>query len=188
MHLAARVDNCASRAGESLPHFAAMSRRFLAASRTLKVTRTSPTYSCKRVNMLTSDTLTKRKQSIARRLRAEPYNAQAYIGVGTCRHELGDDTGAEQNYRKALQLDPHSVNALIGLGSTAAVRADYKGAENYYRKAVALAPGLADAHAGLASCTIARAVLPRRSRSIEKSFALHRERSWHETHSNALTT
>ncbi len=92
----------------------------------------------------------------------DPSSPVPYVGLGGCRAESGDFTGARALYQEALHKDPKSVLGLVGLGSTYSSQSDYTNAAANYERALALDAASAEAHWGLA---IAYACLGERTRA-----------------------
>lgn len=82
----------------------------------------------------------------------EPASPDGHVGLGACRLQLNDATGARKNYETALRLEPRSVNALLGLGSSYSLESDYKNAIVNYELALAVNESSPEAHWGLVVC------------------------------------
>lgn len=68
-------------------------------------------------------------------------NPELLVRRGICRHDAGDDAGAQADYEAALKSDAASVPAHYYLGRHLAQKKDRKGAERHLKKAVELSKG-----------------------------------------------
>lgn len=69
-------------------------------------------------------------------------NAELLVRRGICRHDAGDDPGAQADYEAALKTDPNSVPAHYYLGKHLLQKGDKKGAKSSLKKAVELSKGV----------------------------------------------
>lgn len=79
----------------------------------------------------------------------EPTSPYPYIGLATCRSELGDHAGALGLYCKAFEMDPKSPHALIGMGSACISMSNYAKAIEKYTAALELDAKMPQAYWGL---------------------------------------
>ncbi|HEY8944779.1 MAG TPA: tetratricopeptide repeat protein [Polyangiaceae bacterium] len=78
--------------------------------------------------------------TLDRALKSQP-NPELFVRRGICRHDAGDDPGAQADYEAALKADPNSVPAHYYLGRHLAQKKDKKGAQAHLKKAVELSKG-----------------------------------------------
>ncbi len=75
---------------------------------------------------------------------ADPEDAVAYTTRAFCRHRLGDNAGAEEDYNSALTLDPENYKVYYNYACYWAERGDEERCRKYLARAVGLiAPGTA---------------------------------------------
>jgi len=70
----------------------------------------------------------------------DPSDAVALTSRGFCRHRLGDNAGAEADYRRALELDPDNYKVPYNYACYWAERHDVDRCRELLEKAVALMP------------------------------------------------